>query len=188
MTQAIVLAAGMSSRAKTNKLALTLGDQSILAILVATLQRHCSEIIVVTGHYKSEVEALLSPFDGVKFVHNEAYTLGMFSSVLKGVGEVTENFLLVPGDCPLTDDTTLVALLEADGPVRVPVSDGRRGHPLFIGKELIEALLQEPVSSNLKRFRDRYPLTEVDVRDAGVLRDIDTIEAYNRVKKIWKGV
>lgn len=188
MAQAVVLAAGMSSRAKTNKLALTLGKKSILAILVTTLQQHCSEIIVVTGHYKSEVEDLLGTFSNVKFVHNEAYERGMFSSVLKGVGEVTEDFLLIPGDCPLIDDTTVLALLLAEGSVRVPVSSGRRGHPLFIGKELIEALRQEPITSNLKLFRDRYPLTEVEVMDSGVLKDIDTIEAYNRVKKAWKGV
>jgi len=187
MAQAIVLAAGLSSRARTNKLALSLGHRSLLQILVRTLQEDCREIIVVTGHYKEEVEALLEGYDQVTFVHNKDYMKGMFSSVLKGASCVVEDFLITPGDCPSIDPGTIKALLASSGDIRVPLVGKRRGHPLFISFNLVDQLLKEPLESNLKVFRDRYPITDVVVEDPGALVDIDTVEEYQQLKRIWKG-
>lgn len=187
MAQAVVLAAGLSSRTQTNKLALTLGQKSVIETLVITLKQHCTKVIVVTGHYKMDVEDLLNNFDDVQCVHNEGYAAGMFSSVIKGMECATEDVLLTPGDSPFILGSTISALLDAGGDLRVPVFEGRRGHPLFIGKALIPALLKEPMTSTLKQFRNRYPVTEVLVTDPGSLKDIDTIEDYHRMKKEWKG-
>ena len=187
MAQAIVLAAGLSSRAKRNKLALSLGHRSILQILVTTLQQSCREIVVVTGHYKNEVEQLLEGYDKVTFVHNEDYIKGMFSSVLAGVRYIEEDFLITPGDCPSIQSETIDALLASSGVLRVPLVGERRGHPLFISFELVDKLLQEPIESNLKVFRDRYPITEVTVQDQGSIVDIDTYEEYQQLKRMWKG-
>lgn len=187
MAQAVVLAAGMSSRAKTNKLALSLGHRSILQILVTTLQESCEQIIVVTGHYKEEVEQLLAGYDRVIFVHNKDYKKGMFSSVLTGVGQVEEDFLITPGDCPSIQSGTIEALLASKGDLRVPLVGKRRGHPLFVSFELVDQLLQEPIESNLKIFRDRFPITEVLVKDTGSIVDIDTYEEYQQLKRMWKG-
>ena len=187
MAQAIVLAAGLSSRAKRNKLALSLGHRSILQILVTTLQQTCREIIVVTGHYREDVEQLLEGYDHVTFVHNEDYEKGMFSSVLTGVAQVKEDFVITPGDCPSIQEATIKALLASEGLLRVPLVGKRRGHPLFVSFELVDKLLQEPVESNLKVFRDRYPITEVLVKDTGSLVDIDTYEQYQQLKRMWKG-
>ncbi len=187
MAQAVVLAAGLSSRVQTNKLTLMLGQKSVIETLVITLKQYCAKVIVVTGHYRKDVEDLLYGIDGVICVHNEGYATGMFSSVVKGMEYVTEDVLLTPGDSPFILESTINALLAAEGELRVPVFEGRWGHPLFIGQALIPALLKEPMTSTLKQFRNRYPVTEVVVMDPGSLKDIDTIEDYHRMKKEWKG-
>lgn len=183
MPQAIVLAAGLSSRAKTNKLALPIGGEAVLVKLVKVLLRYCSKVIVVTGHYRAEVEDLLKPLDGVETVYNENYMAGMFTSVQKGVAMVSDDFLLTPGDYPLIDGSTIQALLASRGDLRVPVSHNRRGHPIFIKKTLISALLEEAADANLKDFRDRYEVTYVEVEDRGAILDIDTMEDYHNMKE-----
>lgn len=183
MPQAVVLAAGLSSRAKTNKLALTIDGEAVLVKLVKVLLNNCSKVIVVTGHYKEEVEALVAHLPGVETVYNEGYMGGMFTSVLKGVALVEEDFFLTPGDYPLIDDGTIKALLNGSGDIRVPVSHQRRGHPIFMKHALIKALLDEPAASNLKVFRDQYEVTYIEVEDRGAILDIDTMEDYHNLNK-----
>jgi molybdenum cofactor cytidylyltransferase len=60
---------------------------------------------------------------------------------------------------------------------------GRKGHPLFIQKHLIKSLIDEPVTSNLKLFRNRHDLEIMETNDPNILTDIDTIEDYLRLEK-----
>ncbi len=182
MPQAIVLAAGLSSRAKTNKLALPIDGEPVLVRLVKVLLNNCSKVIVVTGHYKDEVESMVAHMPNVVTVYNEGYMGGMFTSVQKGVEAVSDDFFLTPGDYPLMNDATIKALINDSGDIRVPVSHGRRGHPIFFEESLIKALLEEPESSNLKVFRDRYKVNYIEVDDYGAISDIDTMEDYHNLK------
>ena len=183
MPQAIVLAAGLSSRAKTNKLALPIDGEPVLVRLVKVLLNNCSKVIVVTGHYKEEVEAMVGHLPKVVTVHNSGYMGGMFTSVKKGVAAVDDDFFLTPGDYPLIEDQTIKALMQASGQIRVPVSHGRRGHPIFISQQLIKGLLDQPEESNLKVFRDQFEVTYVDVNDFGAITDIDTMEDYHNLNQ-----
>ena len=124
--------------------------------------------------------------EGVRCGYNAGYEKGMFSSVQTGVGEMTEDFFLTPGDYPLLKPSTLATLLRHRGPVRVPTFEGRGGHPIFISGSLIEALLKEPYASNLKRFRDRQTVTWVPVDDRGSIEDMDTIEDYENIHEMIK--
>jgi len=67
--------------------------------------------------------------------------------------------------------------------MRVPSFMGRKGHPLFIAKHLIKPLIDEPVISNLKVFRNRYDLEIIETTDPNILTDIDTIEDYMKLSK-----
>lgn len=184
MTQAVVLAAGYSSRAKTNKLALEVAGVPIIVRTIASLQPFCSTIFVVTGHYRDEVTSMLTGMAGVRCVYNPDYPEGMFTSVKKGVAQVTEDFLLIPGDYPLLSAASVRALLENDGIIRVPTYGGKGGHPIFLSHSLKEPLMKEPPQSNLKRFRNRYDVTWVPVNDAGILTDVDTMETFDYIKQL----
>lgn len=181
MCQAIVLAAGYSSRAKMNKMDLKIGGISILQRIVRTFLEVSDEVIVVSGHYHEEVEKLVGSMDRVVLAQNVNYDLGMFSSIKTGLEFIYDDCFITPGDYPLIDVTTLIKMKQIKGRMIVPMYKGRKGHPLLIRKELLEKLKEESISSNLKEFRNRYDLTCLAVDNKGVLMDIDTMEDYDNM-------
>ena len=187
MCDAIVLAAGFSSRTHMNKLELPIKGVPILRIVVMTLQQCCDNIVVVGGHYYNEVVEMLKEMERVKVVHNPNYNEGMFSSVQTGVAYMTQDFILMPGDYPLILESTYKRVIDTEGEIVVPTFNGIKGHPILIRQHLIHPLLMESPLSNLKKFRDRYQVTYLPVEDEGILKDIDTIEAYESMKAETEG-
>lgn len=179
--EGIVLAAGFSSRAGTNKLLLELGGQSILARCVETMSQVCRRVIVVGGHRYRDTEAAIAGLPGVDLIYNENYPKGMFSSVLKGIRQVrAERFFLCPGDYPLIQKQTYLDLLARDGTIIVPSYQGRSGHPVLINTRLVPAIINGE-HDNLRSFiKTNRPLL-VEVDDPGILTDIDTMADYKDI-------
>lgn len=184
---AVILAAGYSSRVGANKMALTINNQSILSYVIQTFYPFCERIVVVGGHHYAEIKELVKNYNKVILVKNEQYDLGMFSSVQRGVAEVENDFFLTPGDYPMILPSTCEQLLQGKGDIVVPIYKGRKGHPIFMKKALISSLLKEPITSNLKLFRDRQFLTYIEVLDEGVLLDVDTMNDYRLIKTKVEG-
>jgi len=179
MAQGIILAAGYSSRAQTNKMLLTYAQKPLIVHAIEGMRPFVSTLFVITGHYHEEIKEVVEGMEKVVILRNEHYGEGMFTSVLLGVSHTTEDFFILPGDCPLVKNATYDALLKGSGTVRVPVYRGQTGHPLFITKELKEELLGEPRGSNLKVFRNRHNYEIIKVDDANILTDIDTQADYH---------
>ncbi len=188
MIDGVILAGGYSSRLKKNKMTLIFNDLPIICNVIEAMKQYCDKIIVVTGHYHDEIERVVKKYEVVNVVRNTNYNLGMFSSVKAGVKDINNDFFLTPGDYPLIKASTYKKLLDSKGMIRVPIYNGRKGHPILISKELIDPLLKEPVESNLKVFRDRYKVNYIEVDDKGVLIDVDTMEDYLTIKGIKKGM
>ena len=182
MVEGIILAGGYSSRAKRNKMTLTFNDIPIICNVIESMKEYCTKIVIVTGHYHDEIVEAVSKYSQVTVKRNLNYDLGMFSSVISGVTEINSDFFLTPGDYPLIKKETYQALLAESGLIRVPIFKGRKGHPILISKELIKPLLEEPIDSNLKVFRDRYKVNYVESSDEGVLIDVDTMEDFFTIK------
>lgn len=179
MAQGIILAAGHSSRAQTNKMLLAYKGKPLLYHAIEGMLSFTSHIYIVTGKHHAAIEAIIHGMPNVTIVYNERYEEGMFSSVLAGVSRVNDDFFILPGDCPLVGPETYQKLLNGKKPLRVPAYLGKTGHPLFLKAELRSELLSEPRSSNLKVFRDRHEYEMITTSDAQILTDIDTIEDYN---------
>ncbi len=188
MVDGIILAGGYSSRIKTNKMTLIYKDLPIICNVIEAMKDYCTKIVVVTGHYHDEIVKVVSKYENVIVKRNENYDLGMFSSVVSGVKELNSDFFLTPGDYPLIKKETYKQLLDAGGVIRVPIIKGRKGHPILIEKELIKPLLNEPIDSNLKLFRDRHVVNYVETSDEGILIDVDTLEDYLMIKGKMKGM
>ncbi len=186
MVDGIILAGGYSSRIKKNKMMLLYDDLPIICNVIESMKNYCHKIVVVTGHYHDEIVKVVSKYEQVTVKRNSNYNLGMFSSVITGVKEINNDFFLTPGDYPLIQKETFRQLLSEDGIIRVPTFKGRKGHPIFITKELIKPLLKEPINSNLKVFRDRYDVNYIETTDEGVLIDVDTMEDYLMIKILRK--
>jgi len=178
MIEGIILAGGYSSRIKTNKMKLMYKGKSLICNVIESMLDIVDKIVVVTGHYHDEVLEVVKKYEKVTVVKNENYAAGMFSSVITGVKAVNNDFFLIPGDYPLIQKSTYKILASSEGPIRVPLYNLRRGHPIFIEKNLITDLLNEPKDSNLKQFRNKYQVSYVNTNDEGVLIDIDTMVDY----------
>jgi len=178
MAQGIILAAGHSSRAQTNKMLLAYKGKPLICHAIEGMLPFVSHLYVVTGKHHQEIEKAVQSIANVTIVYNERYEEGMFSSVLSGVSQVSDDFFILPGDCPLVGPETYKKLLRGKKSLRVPAYHGTTGHPLFLKAELKSELLFEPRSSNLKVFRDRHDYETIATEDAQILTDIDTIEDY----------
>lgn len=182
MAEGIILAAGYSSRAKTNKMLLMYKNKSLICHAIDGMTPFVSHIFIITGHFKKEIEEAVKGLKNVTCIENKDYHNGMFSSIQTGVRYVDKDFFVLPGDCPFVLSSTYELLLNGDKEMRVPSYLGRKGHPLFIKKHLIEPILTEPGSSNLKDFRNRHDLEVIETEDPNILTDIDTIEDYTSLK------
>jgi len=181
MTQGLILAGGYSARAKQNKMLLMFKDKPLILHAIDGMTPFVSQIFVVTGHYHDEINELLSGYPKVTCLKNNNYEMGMFSSVLTGVSALSEDFFVLPGDCPFVDKNTYQILLSGTQKIRVPSFNGKGGHPLFVKKELLHDLRNEDMNSNLKAFRNRYDLEFIEVFDEFILTDIDTMDDFRNL-------
>ena len=140
-------------------------------------------MIGIDYYISQDIRSFLNEDATIKIIFNEHYPDGMFSSVLKGVKEVNEDFFILPGDIPFIKKETFIALLNGLKKVRYPTYKGKDGHPLFISKDLKESLLKEDKKSNLKIFRDKQDKESIEVDDENILRDIDTLNEYLKIKE-----
>ena len=181
---AIVAAAGLSSRMGAFKPLLPFEGATVIERCLANLRgAGASELVVVTGHRASELEALLRG-SGVTLVHNPRYAeTQMFDSIclgLRALPEDCETILLTPGDVPLVKPETIRALLSERGGFVCPTCGGRRGHPAALDAAWRDALLRCGGEGGLRGAVAALgiPVTEVAVDDVGMLLDLDTPEDY----------
>jgi molybdenum cofactor cytidylyltransferase len=88
-----------------------------------------------------------------------------------------DGWLIALADMPHVQPTTitaLVAALQRGADIAVPVYQGRRGNPVGFGRKHLEALLNVSGDRGARELLKLHAPTEVEVDDAGVLRDIDT--------------
>jgi len=181
----VILAAGYSSRANAFKMELKIDEKAILLRCIESLYDECNKIIVVSGYKHEKIEKLVQNYSKVKVVYNEDFHKGMFSSVKKGIQNVTaERFLLTPGDYPLISKYIVKKLLKEENEIVIPSFNKKGGHPILLKSNLIKEILIEPEDSNLKIYLNKKQRSYLDIDDEGILLDVDTMEDYNFVKSM----
>ncbi len=186
--EAIVLAAGYSSRANAFKMTLPIGQMSVLEQTISKFEGLCSRVIVVAGFQaeiiQEEIAKIISEnaysFQ-IEFVYNENFNQGMFHSIQKGCSEVNApTFFITPGDCPLVKKETVQLLAKHKGNVVIPSFDYKGGHPIKLSSEVKQKILETNPESNLRVVLGGYEKQYMNVDDAGVLMDVDTPEDYQK--------
>lgn len=195
---AIILAAGLSSRMVENKLLLPWRDgQAIVRhVTLKYVNASIEHIVVVTGRDAARVRAVLADLD-VTCVHNPDFATGeILSSVKVGLRALAGDLglrrhkpvaacFIQPADMPCVPDEVIAQLAAAHeaGWNVAPRYEGRRGHPVLLDRAYWEAMLALAADAMprdvIQAARARLRL--VDVEDDGVLVDVDTREAYERV-------
>jgi len=189
---AVVLAAGRSTRMGRVKQTLPWGDTTIIAEVVRRLQASgLSEIVVVTGAARAEVEAALAA-TGARLVFNPDYETGeMARSLQWGLKALPENCLAalaVLGDQPQIEPEVVQAVVqrwrETQAPVVAPFYQGRRGHPLLFDRALWAELMALPPQANPRQLvQAAAQIESVEIEADSILRDLDTPEDYERERK-----
>ena len=186
--EAVILAAGYSSRAEAFKLELDLGGKTVIERCIEGISPFCTRIIVVGGYQIEKIEAILGKYPQIEIVVNKRYAEGMFTSVKEGMRHVRgERFFFTPGDYPLIRREVCERLLTQDGEIVIPVFDGHKGHPVLFAGRLAGEILLMADTANLRDFIYQKGFQTIAVGDKGVLIDLDTQEDYRRILEKSRG-
>ncbi|HEY8786666.1 MAG TPA: nucleotidyltransferase family protein [Candidatus Limnocylindria bacterium] len=183
---AVVTAAGSAERFGGKKLLTPIDGEPLLDHTIdALLEGGAAEVIVVVGkdgraELERDVNAMLDP--RVRAVENPDPSRGMFSSIQEGVAQAQGDAILVmPGDMPFVSSQTVravIAAYEQKPAIVSPRYRGKRGHPVALPMSLRDEIREAKPGSTLHDVIHGHTdmRIDVDVEDAGVIRDVDRPE------------
>ncbi|MCB9882393.1 MAG: nucleotidyltransferase family protein [Planctomycetes bacterium] len=192
--QALVLAAGDSTRLGEDKALVDLDGRSALQRIAMALPHH-AHVVCVTGTNHQAVQEHVqrhpSTFQHWVFRPNPDPGRGRTSSIQTGLRDLSPHkpFLLWPVDHPLVSPETVMLLLLttplAANAFRIPVCSMRRGHPVLLGRALHVECARLGVDQPLRDLvqDDHVELEEITCEDEGVLVNIDTQAALQDARR-----
>jgi molybdenum cofactor cytidylyltransferase len=198
MIFALIPAAGESRRMGRPKLALPLGEKTVLEhVLDALRHTQVDHMLVVIGPHVAELSPIAQDAGALVLQLTEK-TPDMRTTIERGLRWLEEHFhpghedswLLVPADHPVLSPQIVRQLIQArqSNPTHaivIPTFRGKRGHPALIGWRFVEQIRQLPPDEGINSFLRRSPLVELPVGDSDVLLDLDTPEDYETLKREW---
>lgn len=169
--------------------------ETLLSASIEALKPFTECILVVAGR---NMEALIPPAlaHGASIVQNIAPERGQFSSLQIGLREaIVRGFdaaMITLVDSPPLSAASMHKLSTAFDQALArglwgvaPERDGKRGHPLFAGRALIDAFVAAPVTSNAREVKRQYAqlIESIPVSDALLTIDVNTPEQYAALAK-----
>lgn len=197
---AVILAAGLSSRAKDYKMTMQIEGRYVLYHTLDAFVNICEHIYVVTGHEASRIETIIQDYEYrelVTCVHNKDYLEGMFSSIQVGVEQTASSyFYMTPGDYPMIMESTVLGLKKevercnletsdlktSDLEVIIPSCHFKSGHPILIHHSVKERILNKPKTYNLRKILSTCSKHYLNVDDQGILIDLDTPKHFQVIQ------
>ncbi|MGH8829854.1 MAG: nucleotidyltransferase family protein [Polaromonas sp.] len=188
----VLLAAGQSVRmVGRHKLLLDVGGEPLIRrSALAALALEPEELVIVTGHEQSAVQAALSGLP-LRFVFNREYASGQPSSVAAGVTTLTQwcdAVMVMPGDLPLIETDDLRFLCSAyrvmeRGSIAVPFFKGVRGNPILFSASHVAEVASGRTNVGCRKLIENNPdlVSMIEVQNDHFVLDMDTPEDYERV-------
>ena len=189
-TASIILAAGDSTRMGRPKALLPYQGKTFLNKLVDDFEQiGCQPIVIILGKAAPQIQPQLKGYD-VSIEINHHPEKGPLSSLQIGLQCLPPNcpgFFFCPVDHPAVKIKTLKNMLLAwkGSPKNVirPSFQGRRGHPVLLGRDWIEIVRVLPLSSNMRELLCQRIENVIDlpVSDPGILTNVDTPSDYQQL-------
>jgi molybdenum cofactor cytidylyltransferase len=199
MIFAVVPAAGKSSRMGSAKLALPLGDSTVLGTVLHALRLgNVDHILVVVGPHVPQLASVARAAQ-VEICELAHETNDMRATVEAGLGwlethhrpKTSDCWLLVPGDHPSLEPGVVRRLIEAsraNSPFSIwlPTYQGKRGHPTLVRWMHVPDIRKLAPDQGLNAyFREHtHESLELPAESAAILEDLDTPEDYQRLRKM----
>lgn len=191
MIGAVILAAGAGARVGFPKALLAVEGRSLLDLHEAWCLSSCPAVVSVIGAEALSVESILPrPRLGVSRVRNSAWKHGPFSSLLVGLSALLADHPLLSACCVLPVDTTplrsstLTALLTFatdEAWAVVPRYNEQRGHPVLLGRALVDQLLAlDPQLGRLDLVLRTVPGATMDIDDPAIATNLNTAALLER--------
>ncbi len=200
----VILAAGESSRMGRDKALLPWPPQgpepriarteTFLSANIHLLEAHTDMVLVVAGKNAPNLAPLVYASSAFLIV-NPAPERGQFSSLQVGLREVLNRgrdaAVITLVDRPPVRSATLTQLRSAfidlaaqEKWAVIPRYGEKHGHPVLIGREMIEAFLCAPVTASAREIEHQHPeqIVYVAVDDPHVALNVDTPEDYARLQ------
>jgi len=192
----VILAAGYSTRMGRDKALLPWQNTNFLGAAIEMLFASTDLVIVVgganVGSLKSEIYRR-----GAFLTINPDPSRGQFSSLQTGLQEVLNRgrdaAVVTLVDRPPISSATVAALTEsfriesragkwAIVPEVIDPATGmaKHGHPIILGREMIEFILKAPVTNNARDVMHAHQdrIRYVTVEDDNTIRNVNTPEEY----------
>jgi molybdenum cofactor cytidylyltransferase len=199
----VILAAGASSRMGRDKALLPWPAGSakgtFLSGAIDVLAPTTEMVIVVAGANEPTLRTIVYARAGYLVVNPEPER-GQFSSLRVGLQAVLDRghdgaVVMLVDRPPVARATiehlqdALAASSEEEVWAVVPTFGGNHGHPMVMGRDMIEAFLRAPAESTAKEVRaeriDR--VRYIEVSDENVIRNVNTPEEYAQASQALMG-
>jgi molybdenum cofactor cytidylyltransferase len=166
-----------------------LSRQTFLSAAIQALNAHNDMVIVVVGKNEADLSPVIYA-TGASLVRNSAPEQGQFSSLQVGLREVLNRgrdaAMVTLVDRPPVSGTTLELLrstFEAAADniwAVVPEYQGKHGHPIIVGREMIEVFLRAPATASASDIQHQYRqhIEYASVDDPFVAWNVDTPQEY----------
>lgn len=182
---AVILAAGLSSRMGRNKLLLPYKGKALLRHVLDLALRLKEEgvfsSVILVSRAQTLAEICVPPV--VTVVENPNPARGKASSLRLGLAQAGgDGFLFLQGDQPLLNPETIAKILAKAGPdnIVVPVYNGAPCSPVFFPALFKSELLRAGGDQSGPLVRDRHKdaCLEVSIADPAPLWNVNTPEDY----------
>jgi molybdenum cofactor cytidylyltransferase len=193
----VILAAGESSRMGRDKALLPWPQESaasnlgetFLSAAIRLFSPFVDLVFVVAGRNARELAPIVYA-RGASLVVNPDPSRGQFSSLQVGLHEVLNHgrdaaMITLVDRPPVKAETILFLIEEFEQRAKstwaiVPEYQGKHGHPILAGREMIEAFLRAPATANARGIEHAHQdrIAYVPVDDPFVASNVDTPEQY----------
>ena len=187
---AVILAAGTSQRMGKDKALLDWHGKTFLTAAIESLMPFAQMVIVVGGENTESLKTIVWG-QGAYLVTNPQPERGQFSSLRVGLQEVLSRgrdaAIITHVDRPPASPRTIQALQVAFGApgnagkwAVIPQYGDQHGHPIVVGREMIEAFLKaDPtITARDVEHANQSHIVYLSIDDPNVVANVNTPEEY----------
>ncbi|MDD3559534.1 MAG: NTP transferase domain-containing protein [Melioribacteraceae bacterium] len=187
----IILSAGLSERMNSLKPLLKLGNgNTFIQNIVVKLTRVCNQVIIVTGFKNNEIEENLKSIEEkekIKFVFNDKYKSGMFTSLQKGLSTADSKWYLYhfidQPSLPLNFYSDFVHQIDDKFNWVQPTHNGKKGHPILFDDFVKQRIIKSGIKDTLRDVAQDKSIKKKfwECNTNLIFQDIDTLSDFREM-------